>query len=153
MNTQPNARLHHTVQRWMADQLLDVVRAYDDWHHVITDIPMGLGSSSLEKLSGIQEFQLSDIRRISLGQTQVQVTVDAKVGISIRVDFSDYTQSREVRDLVGEADEEFLGCYFDLESPVTLTLKLTLLNEPPMVTDHFLTQIDGGVTTVTFKEW
>lgn len=153
MNTQPNARLHHTVQRWMADQLLDVVRAYDDWHHVITDIPMGLGSSSLEKLSGIQEFQLSDIRRISLGQTQVQVTVDAKVSISIRVDFSDYTQSREVRDLVGEADEEFLGCYFDLESPVTLTLKLTLLNEPPMVTDHFLTQIDGGVTSVTFKEW
>lgn len=153
MNTQPTARLHQTVQRWMTDELLDVVRAYDDWHHVITDIPMGLGSSSPEKLSGMKDFQLSDVRRISLGQTQVQVSVDVTVGISIRVDFSDYTQSREVRDLVGEADEEFSGCYFDLESPVTLMLKLTLLNEPPMVTEHFLAQIDGGVTTVTFKEW
>ena len=149
MNLQPTRIQRETVERWLPENLLSIVKDFEDWHIIATDIPEGLARSNATVVKEIQTLQIESMQLLSLSQSVLQIVVETVVGLSIYVNANDYKKSQEVRDWVGYDDQEFQGCYIDFDADVTLSLELELLKEPPMVISHRLSAVFGGYGSMT----
>ena len=86
-----------------------------------------------------------------INQSHLNTTVEMILEVSVDVYWHEYLASQEVRDFVGETDEEFqsITSYFD--APIKVSIDLEILKEPPMVMSHFLKEIGGGRFSIQYK--
>ena len=88
---------------------------------------------------------------LSLHLSRVTVDVNVNLHIGIDVSWDEYQSSQEVREFVGEAEEEFISTTVFFDMPVQVKLELELLKEPPMIASYTLRKIGGPATAVEYK--
>lgn len=148
---QPTALQRKIVERWLADQAEKVFNDFEDWYLVATSIPPDMASSGRVRIKSISSVVLNNLKMLSLSQTKLRVTVRAVVDLSVQVGADDYERSQEVRDWVGEWGPNTLHADISFATPVALTVEVTTLKEPPMVTVFRICEIEGNEGTVTIK--
>jgi hypothetical protein len=151
MNTEPTAIERATIELWLPENLLEIVKGFESWHLAATSLPDGVGRSRGIKVSKIDSIDLGSMRLLSLAQSRVRVAVGARVGLSVYLSADDVESSEEAREWVGEVEPGFVGAYLDFDTRFTIKLEVELLKEPPMVLSYKLTGIDG-ISTIQIKD-
>jgi len=90
------------------------------------------------------------MRLKSLSQTLVSAILSVTLSFSLYVSKEDYDNSKEVRDFVGDHDDDFSGIYTDTDAKLEVAFDFELLKEPPMVLSAKLRSISGQSTTFRF---
>ena len=67
-------------------------------------------------LKNVKSVDLSSMRLKSLSQSVVNATLSVTLSYSLYVSKEDYDASQEVRDFVGEHDDDFSGIYTDTDT-------------------------------------
>lgn len=148
----PSPWMQKTVQRWLEQNLLAVIEDSEVVAQVVTNLPFDVGRGSVMKIHQLTSIDLAGMKLRSLHQSLVYVEVQTQMRVGIDVSWEEYQSSQEVRDFVGETEEEFISTSVMFDTSVGVVLDLELLKEPPMVIKHFLRKISGPSTDVEFNE-
>ena len=143
--------LKKIVKNWLSTDLLQVLSDTEALAEVVVNFPVGIGSSSASRLKSINSMDIDGLKMLSLSESTVEVSISVNINMSVDVGWDDYLSSPEVREFVGEVEEEFISNYSSFDSDVDLKIYLIILNFPPMVASHEIVSISGDYKTITFK--
>lgn len=96
-------------------------------------------------------MDIDGLKMLSLSESTVEVSISVNINMYVDVGWDDYLSSPEVREFVGEVEEEFISNYSSFDSDVDLKIYLIILNFTPMVASHEIVSISGDYKTITFK--
>lgn len=150
MNGTPSETDRKIVETWITQNAKKIFNDFEDWYLATTDLPADSVSSGSTKVKSIRSIDLETMRLLSITQSQFLCTISAIIDVSIRVSADDYQRSEAVREWMGEMmDADATSCYVDFAAPVSLTLELTILKSPPMVTSYSVKKLEGQNGSVT----
>ena len=137
-----------TISRWLEQNLLEIIEGSEALPQVVANFPADIARGNAMK---VKELRALNLESVSLHLSRVTVDINVNLHIGIDVSWDEYQSSQEVREFVGEAEEEFISTTVFFDSPVQVTLELELLKEPPMVASCKLRKISGDATYVEYK--
>ena len=150
MNIEPTVEARQTIEHWLQTHLLEELGSWDILPQVVADFPEHTGRGQPTALKAVQSIDLGSMRLKSLSQSLVSATLSVTLSFSLYVSKEDYDNSQEVRDFVGNHDDDFSGIYTDTDAKLEVTFDFELLKEPPMVLSAKLRSISGQSTTFRF---
>ena len=136
---------------WLEENILEIVKESESLPVVTADLPDGVGRGNASQIKELKSIDIQGMKLLSINQSHLNATVEMILEVSVDVYWHEYLASQEVRDFVGETDEEFqsITSYFD--APIKVSIDLEILKEPPMVMSHFLKEIGGGRFSIQYK--
>ncbi len=136
---------------WLEQNILEIVKESESLPVVTADLPDGVGRGNASQIKELKSIDIQGMKLLSINQSHLNTTVEMILEVSVDVYWHEYLASQEVRDFVGETDEEFqsITSYFD--APIKVSIDLEILKEPPMVMSHFLKEIGGGRFSIQYK--
>lgn len=136
---------------WLEENILEIVKESESLPVVTADLPDGVGRGNASQIKELKSIDIQGMKLLSINQSHLNTTVEMILEVSVDVYWHEYLASQEVRDFVGETDEEFqsITSYFD--APIKVSIDLEILKEPPMVMSHFLKEIGGGRFSIQYK--
>ena len=136
---------------WLEENILEIVKESESLPVVTADLPDGVGRGNTSQIKELKSIDIQGMKLLSINQSHLNATVEMILEVSVDVYWHEYLASQEVRDFVGETDEEFqsITSYFD--APIKVSIDLEILKEPPMVMSHFLKEIGGGRFSIQYK--
>ena len=136
---------------WLEQNILEIVKESESLPVVKADLPDGVGRGNASQIKELKSIDIQGMKLLSINQSHLNTTVEMILEVSVDVYWHEYLASQEVRDFVGETEEEFqsITSYFD--APIKVSIDLKILNEPPMVMSHFLKEIGGGRFSIQYK--
>ena len=136
---------------WLEQNILEIVKESESLPVVTADLPDGVGRGNASQIKELKSIDIQGMKLLSINQSHLNTTVEMILEVSVDVYWHEYLASQEVRDFVGETDEEFqsITSYFD--APIKVSINLEILKEPPMVLSHFLKEIGGGRFSIQYK--
>ena len=136
---------------WLEQNILEIVKESESLPVVTADLPDGVGRGNASQIKELKSIDIQGMKLLSINQSHLNATVEMILEVSVDVYWHEYLASQEVRDFVGETDEEFqsITSYFD--APIKVSIDLEILKEPPMVMSHFLKEIGGGRFSIQYK--
>lgn len=150
MNIEPTNEARKTIEHWLETHLLEELGSWDMLPQVVADFPESIGRGQPTALKAVQSIDLGSMRLKSLSQSVVSATLSVTLSFSLYVSKEDYDSSQEVRDFVGEHDDDFSGIYTDADAKLEVCFDFELLKQPPMVLSTKLCSIGGQSTTYRF---
>ena len=158
MNNQPDlfstAYLDHarqTILRWLERDFLELIEESEVLPQVVANLPGNMARGNAMKIKELRALNLQELKLLSFHLSRVTVDINVNLHVGIDVSWDEYQSSQEVREFVGEAEDEFISTTVFFDSPVQVTLELELLKEPPMVASCKLRKISGDATYVEYK--
>jgi hypothetical protein len=118
---------------------------------VVADFPENIGLGIPTELKNVKSIDLGSMRLKSLSQSAVNATFSVVLNLSLYISKEDYDASQEVRNYVGEHDDDFSGIYMDTNTRLELCFEFELLSQPPMVLSSKLRTVGGNSTTYQFN--
>ena len=139
------------IELWLKENILEIVKESESLPVVTADLPDGVGRGNASQIKELKSIDIQGMKLLSINQSHLNTTVEMILEVSVDVYWHEYLASQEVRDFVGETEEEFqsITSYFD--APIKVSIDLEILNEPPMVMSHFLKEIGGGRFSIQYK--
>ena len=139
------------IELWLKENILEIVKESESLPVVTADLPDGVGRGNASQIKELKSIDIQGMKLLSINQSHLNTTVEMILEVSVDVYWHEYLASQEVRDFVGETDEEFqsITSYFD--APIKVSIDLEILKEPPMVMSHFLKEIGGGRFSIQYK--
>ena len=139
------------IELWLKENILEIVKESESLPVVTADLPDGVGRGNASQIKELKSIDIQGMKLLSINQSHLNATVEMILEVSVDVYWHEYLASQEVRDFVGETEEEFqsITSYFD--APIKVSIDLEILNEPPMVMSHFLKEIGGGRFSIQYK--
>ena len=136
---------------WLEQNILEIVKESESLPVVTADLPDGVGRGNASQIKELKSIDIQGMKLLSINQSHLNTTVEMILEVNVDVYWHEYLASQEVRDFVGETDEEFqsITSYFD--APIKVSIDLEILKEPPMVMSHFLKEIGGGRFSIQYK--
>ena len=136
---------------WLEQNILEIVKESESLPVVTADLPDGVGRGNASQIKELKSIDIQGMKLLSINQSHLNTTVEMILEVSVDVYWHEYLASQEVRDFVGETEEEFqsITSYFD--APIKVSIDLEILKEPPMVMSHFLKEIGGGRFSIQYK--
>ena len=136
---------------WLEQNILEIVKESESLPVVTADLPDGVGRGNASQIKELKSIDIQGMKLLSINQSHLNTTVEMILEVSVDVYWHEYLASQEVRDFVGETDEEFqsITSYFD--APIKVSIDLEILKEPPMVMSHFLKEIGGGRFSIQYQ--
>ena len=136
---------------WLEENILEIVKESESLPVVTADLPDGVGRGNASQIKELKSIDIQGMKLLSINQSHLNTTVEMILEVSVDVYWHEYLASQEVRDFVGETEEEFqsITSYFD--APIKVSIDLEILKEPPMVMSHFLKEIGGGRFSIQYK--
>ena len=150
MNIEPTYEARKTIENWLQTNLLEELSSWDMLPQVVADFPENTGRGQPTALKAIQSIDLGSMQLKSLSQSVVNATLSVTLSFSLYVSKEDYDSSHEVRDFVGEQEDDFSGIYTDTDAKLKVCFDFELLKQPPMVLSTKLRSIGGQSTTYQF---
>ncbi len=152
MNIEPIDEARNTIEHWLQTQLLEELGSWDMLPQVVADFPENTGRVHPTALKGVKSVDLGSMRLKSLSQSVVNATLSVTLSFSVYVSKEDYGASQEVRDFLGEQDDDFSGIYTETDATLEVCFDFELFKQPPMVLSTRLRSIGGQSSTYRF-EW
>lgn len=152
MREDENGLAKSIVMKWLEQDLLTIIEESEVLPIVVADFPNGVGRGNAMRIEKLKSMDLGGLKLRSLNQSQVNVQVDLVVHVAIDVYWEEYQSSQEVRNLIGENEQEFVSSTIYLDTPLHVSVDLELLKQPPMVTSHELREISGSATSVEYPK-
>jgi hypothetical protein len=151
MNNQNADQHKKIIGLWLEQNILEIVKESETLPVVTADLPDGVGRANASEIKELKSIDIQGMKLLSINQSHVNATVEMVLEVSVDVYWHEYLASQEVRDFVGESEEEFqsITTYFD--APIKVAIDLEILKEPPMVMSHFLKEIGGGRFSIQYK--
>lgn len=151
MNNQNVDQYKKIIGIWLEQNILEIVKGSESLPVVTADLPDGVGRGNASQIKELKSIDIQGMKLLSINQSHLNTTVEMILEVSVDVYWHEYLASQEVRDFVGETDEEFqsITSYFD--APIKVSIDLEILKEPPMVMSHFLKEIGGGRFSIQYK--
>ena len=139
------------IELWLKENILEIVKESESLPVVTADLPDGVGRGNASQIKELKSIDIQGMKLLSINQSHLNAIVEMILEVSVDVYWHEYLASQEVRDFVGETDEEFqsITSYFD--APIKVSIDLEILKEPPMVMSHFLKEIGGGRFSIQYK--
>ena len=136
---------------WLEENILEIVKESESLPVVTADLPDGVGRGNASQIKELKSIDIQGMKLLSINQSHLNAIVEMILEVSVDVYWHEYLASQEVRDFVGETDEEFqsITSYFD--APIKVSINLEILKEPPMVMSHFLKEIGGGRFSIQYQ--
>ena len=136
---------------WLEENILEIVKESESLPVVTADLPDGVGIGNASQIKELKSIDIQGMKLLSINQSHLNAIVEMILEVSVDVYWHEYLASQEVRDFVGETDEEFqsITSYFD--APIKVSINLEILKEPPMVMSHFLKEIGGGRFSIQYQ--
>ncbi len=141
-----------TILRWLDQNFLEVIEEAEVLPQVVANLPNNIARGNAMRVKELRALNLDGLKLISLHMSRVTADVSVNLHIGIDVSWDEYQSSQEVREFVGEEEEEFVSTTVFFDSPVHVTLELELLKEPPMVASYTLRKISGAANCVEYKD-
>jgi hypothetical protein len=151
MKIEPTVEARETIEHWLQTHLLEELGSWDILPQVVADFPENTGRVMPTALKNVKSVDLSSMRLKSLSQSVVNATLSVTLSFSLYVSKEDYDASQEVRDFVGEHDDDFSGIYTDTDATLEVCFDFELLKQPPMVLSTRLRSIGGQSSTYRFE--
>jgi hypothetical protein len=151
MNIQPTQEARKTIEHWLQTHLLRELGTWDILPQVVADFPENIGLGIPTELKNVKSIDLGSMRLKSLSQSAVNATFSVVLNLSLYISKEDYDASQEVRNYVGEHDDDFSGIYMDTNTRLELCFEFELLSQPPMVLSSKLRTVGGNSTTYQFN--
>ena len=139
------------IELWLKENILEIVKESESLPVVTADLPDGVGRGNASQIKELKSIDIQGMKLLSINQSHLNAIVEMILEVSVDVYWHEYLASQEVRDFVGETDEEFqsITSYFD--APIKVSINLEILKEPPMVMSHFLKEIGGGRFSIQYQ--
>lgn len=151
MLIKPTEDARKTIEDWLQQHLLEELTSCDLLPQVLADFPENIGRVHPTSLKGIKTIDLGSMHLKSLSQSVVNATLSVNLSFSLYVSKEDFESSQEVRNFVGEQEDNFSGIYIDSDGSLEVCFDFELLKNPPMVLSTKLQSIGGQSTTYRFE--
>jgi hypothetical protein len=139
------------IQKWLELDLLSILEDSGVIPQICANLPHDIGRGSAMRVKKIQAIRLGNMTRHSLNQTCSSVDAEAILHIGIDLTWDEYERIQEVRELVGECEEEFVSTTVFFDTPVMVSADIAILSEPPMVTSFQVKKISGVATSIEYQ--
>ncbi len=151
MNNENVDRNKKIIGLWLEQNILEIIKESETLPEVTAELPNGIGRGNASEIKELKSIDIQGMKLLSINQSHVNATVEMILEVSVDVYWHEYLSSQEVRDFVGESEDEFqsITTYFD--APIRVSIDLEILKEPPMVMSHFLREIGGGRYSIKFN--
>jgi hypothetical protein len=151
MSQKENGLINSIVSKWLEQDLLTIIEKSKVLPIVVADFPDSVGRGNAMRIEKLKSMDLGGLKLHSLNQSHVNVEIDLVLHVAIDVYWVEYQSSQEVRNLIGECEEEFVSSTIYLDTPLHVSVDLDLLKEPPMVISHALRKVSGSATSVEYS--
>ena len=92
---------------WLEQNILEIVKESESLPVVTADLPNGVGRGNASQIKELKSIDIQGMKLLSINQSHLNTTVEMILEVSVDVYWHEYLASQEVRDFVGETEEEF----------------------------------------------
>lgn len=142
------------VGAWLTERIGEVLNELDDWHTVISNVPEGVGRSSIKSLQALRGFTINnDVLDFGAVDGRIRsVSFDVDLLVATTFYREDWESSAEVRELVGVMQNDDFSCALDLEGTASVVLEITIDPAVPAVTGSRLRRVSSPTgVSIDFK--